>query len=72
ALTAPLYLLHDRDDRFVPWSHSEQIAAVTLPEVYHRTELLDHVDPRPDSLGPLLTDGWRLWRLFARIFEDAR
>ena len=71
-LAAPLYLLHDRDDRFVPWSHSEQIAAVASPEVSHRTELFEHVDPRPDSLGPLISDGWRLWRLFARIFEQAR
>jgi acetyl esterase/lipase len=71
-LTAPLYLLHDRDDRFVPWSHSEQIAAVRPPEVYHRTEIFEHVDPQPDSLGPLFTDGWRLWRLFARIFAETR
>jgi acetyl esterase/lipase len=71
-LRAPLYLLHDDDDRFVPWSHSEQLAAVRPPEVYHRTDLFEHVDPQPDSLRPLLTDGWRLWRLFARIFDEAR
>ena len=71
-LRAPLYLLHDDDDRFVPWSHSEQLAAVRPPAVYHRTELFEHVAPQPDSLGPLLTDGWRLWRLFARILDEAR
>jgi acetyl esterase/lipase len=71
-LRAPLYLLHDDDDRFVPWSHSEQLAAVRSPEVYHRTDLFEHVDPQPGSLEPVLTDGWRLWRLFARIFDEAR
>lgn len=71
-LAAPLYLLHDREDRFVPWSHSEQIAAVRPPEVYHETDIFEHVDPQPDSVGPLVTDGWRLWRLFARIFGEAR
>ena len=70
-LTAPLYLLHDREDRFVPWPHSELIADAHPPDVYHRTDLFEHVEPKPDSVGPLYTDGWRLWRLFARILREA-
>lgn len=70
-LSAPLYLLHDREDRFVPWPHSELIASAHPPDIYHLTDLFEHVEPRADSLGPLYTDGWRLWRLFARILGEA-
>ena len=70
-LAAPLYLLHDREDRFVPWPHSELIAAAHRPEVYHRTDLFEHVEPKLDSVGPLYTDGWRLARLFALILGEA-
>ena len=74
-LRAPLYLLHDRDDRFVPWTESEALAAAVPgegPAVYHRLELFEHVEPRVDNAPVLLRDGWRLLRLFARIFREAR
>ena len=71
-LRAPLYLLHDRDDRFVPWTESEALAAAHEPAVYHRIDLFEHVDPRPGNVPVLLRDGWRLLRLFTRIFRDAR
>jgi dienelactone hydrolase len=70
-LRAPLYLLHDRDDPFIPWTHSESIAAAYEPDVYHRLELFDHVDPAPGNVGVLLRDGWRLLRLFAAIIRDS-
>ena len=70
-LAAPVYLIHDREDRFVPWPHSELLASAHPPDIYHRTDLFEHVEPKPDSLGPLYTDGWRLWRLFARILGEA-
>ena len=71
ALRAPLYLLHDRSDAFIPWPESEAIAAVARPAVYERLDLFEHVDPRPGSATILLRDGWRLLRLFARILASA-
>jgi dienelactone hydrolase len=69
-LRAPLYLLHDRNDAFIPWPHSDDIAAAYEPEVYHRLDIFDHAEPRPSNLDVLLRDGWRLLRLFARIIEE--
>ncbi|MDP6605891.1 MAG: hypothetical protein QF664_06510 [Dehalococcoidia bacterium] len=71
-LRAPLYLLHDRNDRFVPWTESEALAAAHQPAVYHRLDLFEHVEPQPGNVPVLLRDGWRLLRLFARIYRDAR
>ena len=71
-LRAPLYLLHDRNDRFVPWTESEALARVYEPAIYHRIDLFEHVDPQPGNVPVLFRDGWRLLRLFARIFEQAR
>ena len=70
-LEAPLYLLHDRNDAFVPWTQSEALAAAHQPEVYHRLDLFEHVDPQPGNLRYMLRDGWRLLRLFVHIIDDA-
>lgn len=69
-LRAPLYLLHDRNDEFIPWPHSDAVAAAYPPEVYHRLDIFEHADPRVGNLGVLLQDGWRLLRLFAEIIEE--
>lgn len=68
-LRAPLYLLHDRDDPFVPWTESEALAAAVEPAVYHRIDLFEHVEPQIGNVRVLLRDGWRFVRLFAAIFE---
>ena len=68
-LRAPLYLLHDRDDPFVPWTESEALAAAVGPAVYHRIDLFEHVEPRIGNVRVLWRDGWRFVRLFAAIFE---
>ena len=70
-LRTPLYLLHDRNDAFIPWPESEAIAAVAHPAVYERLDLFEHVDPHPRSAAVLLRDGWRLLRLFSRILASA-
>ena len=70
-LEAPLYLLHDRNDEFVPWTESEALAAAHEPEVYHRLDLFEHVDPQPGNVRYMLRDGWRLLRLFVRIIDEA-
>ena len=71
-LRAPLYLMHDRNDEFIPWVESEALAAAHEPEIYHRLEIFEHVEPRAGNLRILARDGWRLLRLIARIFRDAR
>jgi len=70
-LRAPLYLVHDRHDAFIPWTESEALAAEGHPAVYERLDLLQHVDPRPADTGVLVRDGWRLLRLFTRILVSA-
>ncbi len=71
-LRADLYLLHDRADRFVPWPASEAIAAAYPPVVYHQLDLFEHVEPNLGAVEPLLRDGWRLHRLFVRLFRELR
>ena len=70
-LRAPLYLLHDRRDAFVPWTESEALAARREPAVYHRLDIFEHVEPRPGNLRHALRDGWRLLRLLRRVIADA-
>lgn len=70
-LRAPLYLLHDRHDVFIPWTESETIAASHTPAVYAQLDLFEHVDPRPRSAVVMLRDGWTLLRLFTRIIREA-
>ncbi|MBM3140930.1 MAG: hypothetical protein FJZ92_12175 [Chloroflexi bacterium] len=71
-LRAPLYLMHDRSDPFIPLPHSELLVRAHRPAVFHRTEIFEHVDPKITSVGPLLRDGWRMHRLFVRILLDGR
>lgn len=58
-LQAKLLLIHGRDDRVIPLSHSERLAATLPPE---QAELfvaggLDHVD-----VSPGIWDSFQLWR----------
>lgn len=69
-LRAPLYLLHDRSDRFVPWVESEALVADHEPALYHRLDLFDHVEPDPGNLRHAVRDGWRLLRLLAHILGE--
>ncbi|MXZ45778.1 MAG: hypothetical protein F4Z08_02090 [Chloroflexi bacterium] len=69
-LRAPLYLLHDRADRFVPWVESEALVADHEPALYHRLDLFDHVEPDPGNLRHAVRDGWRLLRLLAHILGE--
>jgi dienelactone hydrolase len=72
SLRAPLYLLHDRWDQFIPWPQSDAIAAAYEPAVYHRLDIFEHADPEIGNLGVMVGDGWRLLRLFAAIIESSR
>lgn len=67
---APLYLLHDNHDPFIPWTHSEAIASVYTPDTYYRLDMFEHVDPKLGNARMLLRDGSRLLRLFAHIIRE--
>lgn len=71
-MRAPLYLLHDRSDPFIPLHHSDAVAAHYPPAAYHRLDIFQHVEPRPSSVGVLLRDGSRMLRMFAEIIRAAR
>ncbi|MYI83125.1 MAG: hypothetical protein F4056_07495 [Chloroflexi bacterium] len=71
-LRAPLYLLHDRSDEFIPWTESEEMAEAHEPDIYHRLDLFQHVEPDPGNIEHMLRDGWRILRLVVGILEDAR
>lgn len=71
-LRAPLYLLHDRSDEFIPWTESETMAEAHAPDIYHRLDLFQHVEPDPGNVEHMLRDGWRILRLVVGILEDAR
>ena len=71
-LRAPLYLLHDRSDEFIPWTESEAMAEAHEPDIYHRLDLFQHVEPDPGNVEHMLRDGWRILRLVVGILEDAR
>lgn len=71
-LRAPFYLLHDRSDEFIPWTESEVMAEAREPDIYHRLDLFQHVEPDPGNIEHMLRDGWRILRLVVRILEDAR
>ena len=71
-LRAPLYLLHDRSDEFIPWTESEAMAEAHEPDIYHRLDLFQHVEPDPGNIEHMLRDGWRILRLVVRILEDSR
>jgi dienelactone hydrolase len=69
---APVYLLHDRKDPFIPWTHSEAMAAAHNEAAYHKLDIFAHVEPDPGSIGVLLRDGSKLLRVFSAIIRDGR
>lgn len=71
-LRAPLFLLHDRADEFIPWTESEALAEAHEPASYHRLDLFAHVEPDPGNVEHMLRDGSRILRLVVRILEDSR
>lgn len=71
-MRAPLYLLHDRSDPFIPLPHSDAIAAHYRPVAYHRLDIFRHVEVRPSSLRVMIRDGSRLLGMFTIIIREAR
>lgn len=71
---APIYLLHDRSDQFVPVSESIEFAAALarLHHLYHFAEVgvFQHVEVRADlAFSQLLGDGQTLLRLLSEVMQ---
>lgn len=67
-ITAPVYLLHDRSDPFVPFTESRAFdAALTHQGATHQFvefSIFQHVEVKSGlGLGPLIGDGLRLYRV---------
>ncbi len=75
-IRAPIYLLHDVNDQYVPYTESRDFdAALTRlghPHQFVEFTIFSHVEIRPDlGLGPLLGDGARLYRILYEILLPA-
>lgn len=73
-IRAPIYLLHDRSDQFVPVSESLEFAAALarLHHPYHFAEVgvFQHVEVRADlAFSQLLGDGQTLLRLLSEVMQ---
>ncbi|HEX6122944.1 MAG TPA: hypothetical protein VFY89_07280 [Ktedonobacterales bacterium] len=71
-LRAPVYLLHDRSDEFVPFTESREFAAALarLHHPYDHVEfsIFQHVEVRGGlGLIPVLTDGVRLYAVLYKL-----
>lgn len=70
-LATHLYLMHDVDDSFIPFTESRALAAHTTVERYTEFEIFAHVIPeRPVPWQTFLPDLWRLyWHVHAVLLE---
>ncbi len=73
-LRAPIYLLHDRNDQFVPVTESREFAAA-LAGLHHSYDfaefgIFQHADVRANaSVSQLLGDGRSLFRLLSEVTQ---
>lgn len=73
---APIYLLHDRSDQYVPFTQSRDFAAVLahIHHVYDFAEfgIFSHVEVRAGlNYGQLLGDGSQLFRIVSKMLIPA-
>src|SRR5207248_7104871 len=73
-ITAHLYLMHDRDDSFIPFTESRDLvrqAPAGLVVQYTEFSIFAHVIPdRPVPWQTFLPDLWRLfWHVHAVLLE---
>jgi dienelactone hydrolase len=73
-ISAPVYLLHDRTDQFVPFTESSEFAArlTSLHHPYDFAEfgIFQHVEVRADlGISQLLGDGSNLARLISEVVQ---
>jgi len=75
-IRAPIYLLHDRNDQFVPFTQSRAFAAELghLGHHYRYAEfsIFQHVEVKTGlAIGPLLRDGATLYQLLTEMLLPA-
>ena len=72
----PIYLLHDRNDLFVPFTQSRDFAAALTglrhPHDFAEFDIFAHVEVRNGlGIGPLLQDGGRLFHIITELLLPA-
>ena len=73
-IRAPIFLLHDRNDAFLPFSESRDFAAA-LTRIHHEHDyvefhIFDHVEVKSNlQLTQLLTDGSHLFSVLNRVLQ---
>lgn len=75
-IRAPIYLLHDRADEFVPFTQSREYAAALTqrghPHEFVEFSIFQHVEVRSGlDIGPLLKDGSALLGVLITILRTA-
>ena len=75
-INAPIYLLHDRSDIFVPFTESRDFNAALdrlgNPHQFVEFSIFQHVEVKAGlGLGPLLGDGLRLYRVVYSLLEPS-
>ena len=73
-LRAPVYLLHDRSDLYVPYTESRAFdAALTRaghPHSFAEFSIFQHVEVKSGlGFGQLAQDGWSLFQILIRVME---
>lgn len=75
-IRAPIYLLHDRDDTYVPFTESRAFAAALVsahhPHDFVELNIFAHVEVKYGlGLGPLVGDGIRLFGILTELLQHA-
>ena len=75
-ISAPVYLLHDQSDPFVPYTESRDFNAALdrlgKPHEFVEFSIFQHVEVKSGlGLGPLLGDGIRLYRVVYALLEPS-
>ena len=68
-LRAHVFVMHDRDDSYIPFTHSRQLVAALPPEQVTYTEfsLFRHVEPSADL--DALSFAWESVRLYGHLYR---
>ncbi|HEU0027842.1 MAG TPA: hypothetical protein VFQ25_12060 [Ktedonobacterales bacterium] len=71
---APIYLLHDRNDLYVPYTESRAFAAALTrlghSHNYAEFSIFQHVEVKSGlGIGQLARDGWSLFQILIRVME---
>lgn len=76
SIRAPVYLLHDQNDQYVPFTESREFAAALTrngqPHDFVELTIFAHVEVKSQlGLGPVLTDSSSLFRILSELLLKA-